>query len=370
MPMFERYSRLAEGTLLDRLPSQEDALWVLEGTDVELLPLLQAAFEPRRKHFGRKVMVHILNNVQNGLCPEDCGYCSQNRDSQAAIRKYPMKSDEEILRGAEAAVRAGATRYCVVLSGRGPTREHAGRLATIVRTIKQRYPIEVCVSAGLLGDEEARLLAEAGLDRFNHNLNTSESHYGKICSTHTFVDRLNTLAALKRHGIEACSGLIAGMGESSRDLLEVAFKLRELEVSSIPVNFLIPIEGNQVMSDGSLTPDRCLRTLCLMRFVNPRAEIRIAGGREGHLRDMQPLGLWPANSLFVDGYLTTRGDSVDQTYRMIREAGFEIDGNPMYEHARAMSGFKVPGGGKEVLKPDIKRKADAPNSASARPPDS
>ena len=226
--MFERYSRLAEGALGDELPSREEAEWILDGPDVELLPLLQAAFEPRRKHFGRKVMVHILNNVQNGLCPEDCGYCSQNKDSQAAIRKYPIKSDEEILRGAEAAARAGATRYCIVLSGRGPTLERTRRLAGIVRTIKERYPIGVCVSAGLLGDEEARLLADAGLDRFNHNLNTSEAHYGEICTTHTFADRLNTLAALKRNGIEACSGVIAGMGESSADMVEVAFKLREL----------------------------------------------------------------------------------------------------------------------------------------------
>jgi len=352
--MLERYSRLAERALNDELPAHDEALWILDG-DVELLPLLQAAFEPRRRHFGRKVMVHILNNVQNGLCPEDCGYCSQNKDSHAAIRKYPIKSDDEILRGAEAAARAGATRYCVVLSGRGPTLDRARRLAAIVSTIKQRYPIEVCVSAGLLGDEEARVLAEAGLDRFNHNLNTGEAHYGRICSTHTFADRLNTLAALKRHGIEACSGLIAGMGETSDDLLAVALKLRELEVPSIPVNFLIPIPGNQVMSDGSLTPERCLRILCLIRLINPRAEVRIAGGREGHLRDLQALGLWPANSLFVEGYLTTRGEGVDQTYRMIREAGFEIDGNPMYEKENESVGFKIPGGGTELLKPDIKR---------------
>jgi biotin synthase len=358
--MFERYSRLAERALNDELPSRADALWVLEGDDAELLPLLHAAFEPRRRHFGRKVMVHILNNVQNGLCPEDCGYCSQNKDSQAAIRKYPIKSDEEILRGAEAAARAGATRYCIVLSGRGPTLERTRRLAGIVRTIKERYPIGVCVSAGLLSDEEARILAEAGLDRFNHNLNTSESHYGQICSTHTFADRLKTLAALKRNGIEACSGLIAGMGETSTDLVDVAFKLRELEVPSIPVNFLIPIAGNQVMSDGSLTPQRCLRALCLMRFVNPRAEIRIAGGREGHLRDLQPFGLWPANSLFAEGYLTTRGDGVEPTYRMIREAGFEIDGNPMYESEGDSGDFRIPGGGNELLRPDVKRPASAP----------
>jgi len=348
-----RYARLAGRALGGEAPSREDARWVLSGEDVELLPLLQAAYEPRRARFGRRVMVHVLNNVQNGLCPEDCGYCSQNRDSQAAIRKYPMKSDEEILAGAEAAARGGASRYCIVLSGRGPTVERARRLAGVIRQVKERFPIEVCLSAGLLGEEHARLLADAGLDRVNHNLNTSESHYDTICSTHSYADRVNTLRAAKKCGIEPCSGLIAGMGESDDDLIDVALRLRELEVPSIPVNFLIPIEGNQVTSDGSLSPERCLRVLCLMRLVNPSAEIRVAAGREGHLRSLQPLALYPANSLFVEGYLTTRGDAVPETYRMIREAGFEVEGNPLYEgDAPGADGFAVPGGG-ELLRPEV-----------------
>ena len=283
-------------------------------------------------------MVHVLNNVQNGLCPEDCGYCSQSRDSKAAIRKYPMKSDEEILAEAERAARAGASRYCMVLSGRGPTLERTRKLAELIREVKQRYPIEVCLSVGLLDEEHARILAEAGLDRLNHNLNTSESHYGEICSTHTYADRVATLAAAKQHGIEPCSGLIMGMGETQRATWwRSAFTLRELEVPSIPVNFLIPIEGNPVVSDGSLTPERCLRALALMRLVNPRAEIRVAGGREGHLRALGALALWPANSLFVEGYLTTRGDAVNDTYRMIRDAGFEIEGNPLSRARRGES---------------------------------
>ena len=200
--------------LRDEPPSQDEALRLLDGGDSELLPLLHAAFVPRERHFGRKVMVHVLNNVQNGLCPEDCGYCSQSRDSSAAIRKYPMKSDEEILAGAERAARAGATRYCMVLSGRGPTLERTRRLGELIREVKQRYPIEVCLSVGLLEDEHARILADAGLDRLNHNLNTSESHYPEICSTHTYADRVNTLLAAKKNGIEPCSGLILGMGET------------------------------------------------------------------------------------------------------------------------------------------------------------
>src|SRR5262245_17753757 len=155
--MFERYERLAERALADEPPSESEALWILDGDDVALLPLLHAARMPRERHFGRKVMVHVLNNVQNGLCPEDCGYCSQSRDSKSELRKYPMKSEEEILAGAEAAAKAGATRYCIVMSGRGPSTQLAQRLGGIIREVKSRYPIEVCVSVGIMGEEQARI---------------------------------------------------------------------------------------------------------------------------------------------------------------------------------------------------------------------
>ncbi len=362
--MLETYALLAERALRDEPPSQEPARRILDGEGYELLPLLHAAYVPREHHFGRKVMVHVLNNVQSGQCSEDCGYCSQSRDSQAAVREYPMKSDEEIFAEAEKAALAGASRYCVALAGRGPSLARTRKLAGLIRELKQRYPIEVCLSVGMLDEQRARILSEAGLDRLNHNLNTSEAHYQEICSTHDYADRLATLAAARRHGLKPCSGLILGMGETSADAVEVAFALRELEVPSIPVNFLIPIEGNPVVSDGSLTPERCLRALAMMRLVNPRAEVRVAGGREGHLRTLQALALWPANSLFVEGYLTTRGDAVRDTYRMIREAGFELEGNAL-SHGEAIGegvaeeaadgGFRLAGDDGGWLKPEMAR---------------
>ena len=358
--MSDLHADLAARALRDEPPTPEEARRLLDGEEGSLLPLVHAAFVPRERHFGRKVMVHVLNNVQNGLCPEDCGYCSQSRDSDAEIRKYPMKSDAEILAEAEKAARAGASRYCMVLSGRGPTLDYTRKLAGVIRDVKAKYPIEVCLSVGLLGEEHAKILADAGLDRLNHNLNTSEAHYEQICSTHTFADRIATLEAARRCGIEPCSGLIVGMGETSHDVVEVAFRLRELEVPSIPVNFLIPIEGNPVQDDGSLTPERCLRALCMMRLVNPRAEIRVAAGREGHLRSLEALALWPANSLFVEGYLTTKGDAVRDTYRMIREAGFEVEGNALSEAAGIeedgeVPSFRLAGSGGDILKPEIRR---------------
>jgi len=353
MPDF--YAQLAEQALADGLPNADQARWILDGEDVDLLPLLHAALQPRQKHFGRSVSIQVLNNVQNGLCPEDCGYCAQSKVSQAAIRQYAMKSDEEIFEAAEAAARGGAARYCMALSGRGPSLKRTRRLADLIAKLKAEYGMEMCLSVGIVGDEEAKLLGEAGLDRLNHNLNTSESHYAKITSTHTWQDRVDTLAAARRHGIGTCSGLIIGMGESSDDIIEVAFKLRELDTPSIPVNFLIPIEGNPVREDGSLTPERCLRTLCLMRFVNPRAELRMAGGREGNLRGLQSLGLYPANSLFVGGYLTTRGDPFAETYAMIEDAGFEVAGRE--GDAKARPGFQL-AGDDSPLRPDVAAATD------------
>jgi biotin synthase len=341
---------------LDGPPLDAADLERLLGPEVPLLTLLQQAFEVRERHFDRRVKVQILNNAQNARCPEDCGYCSQSRSSDAPLKPYPWKSKEELLADAHKAAEAGAFRYCMVASGRGPTQHNVDALADIVRAIKGEVGIEVCVSVGILDDEKARALKEAGVDRLNHNLNTSERHYPAICSTHTYADRLATLEAARAVGLQSCSGMIIGMGETDRDIAEVALEARRLEVPSIPVNFLIPIDGNPVRSDGSLTPERCLRALAMFRLANPEAEIRAAGGREGHLRSMEALALWPANSLFVEGYLTTRGQAAVDTYRMIRDAGFVIeraDGTIAdWEELGLEPGFRVPGDA-DLLKPEV-----------------
>jgi biotin synthase len=245
--------------------------------------------------------------------------------TEAPVHPYEWKDGAELLKEARAAYEAGAFRHCIVASGRGPTTHQVRALAASVRAVKREVPVQVCVSVGLLNEAEARALRQAGVDRVNHNLNTSERHYPKICSTHTYADRLETLRAARAAGLEACSGMIVGMGESDEDIVEVARKLRELEIKSIPVNFLIPIEGNPLRSDGTLTPQRCLRVLAMFRLANPAAEIRAAGGREGHLGALEPLALFPANSLFIEGYLTTKGKGAEATYRMIRDAGFVVE---------------------------------------------
>lgn len=319
------YRRLAEDALAGRIPEAGAAEGLLTDPAIRLLPLLEAAFTVREAAFGRKVQVHILNNAQNGNCPEDCGYCTQARTSEADIADYPVKDEAEVLEEARRAYEAGAHRYCMVFAGRGPNRQRTEFLADLVRKVKAAYPLEVCVSAGLLDDQKARVLAEAGLDRLNHNLNTSRRHYPSICSTHTYDDRVSTLVAARRAGLSICSGVIVGMGEPPADVVEVAMALRELGSASIPVNFLLPFEGNAVNRPAGLTPAYCLRVLCLFRLLNPKAEVRCAAGREFHLRSMEVMSLYPANSLFLDGYLNGRGAERQRTYRMIRDAGFEIE---------------------------------------------
>lgn len=318
------YQALADDALAGVELSDARCEQLLLDPEIELLSLLHAAFEVRRHYWGKQVQVHILNNAANGKCPEDCSYCTQARTSDVDIEEYPMKPDDEILAEAQRAYESGAFRYCMVFSGRGPSAGRAEQLAGLVRKIKDAYPLEVCVSAGLLDDDKAAVLAAAGLDRLNHNLNTSEEHYGEICTTHTYADRIETLRAAKRNGIETCSGLIAGMGEPASDLVEIAKTLAGLGSESIPVNFLLPFEGNVLDEPVGLTPEYCLRVLCMYRFTNPAAEIRCTAGREFHLRSLEAMALYPANSLFLEGYLNATGAASNRTFQMISDAGFDI----------------------------------------------
>ncbi len=320
----EFYARLADQSIAGELLSKDTARDILTSTAIDLFPLLNAAYEVRKKFTGKEVNIHIINNGQNGFCPEDCHYCAQAKSSQAEIEEYPLKTDEEFLAEAKNAYEKGAHRYCMVFAGRGPSTQRTEHLSRLIKEIKSRYPIEVCVSAGLLDDEKARMLKEAGLDRLNHNLNTSERNYPNICTTHTFQDRLKTIQAGRKAGIELCSGIILGMNEDVSDIIDVGYTLREVAVESIPVNLLIPIEGTKIKKDSVLTPEYCLRVLCLYRFLNPQVELRIAAGRELHLRGLEVLALYPANSLFLDGYLNTKGGSRLKTLQMIKDAGFTI----------------------------------------------
>ncbi|WP_141586418.1 biotin synthase BioB [Actinomadura sp. WMMA1423] len=318
--------------------SRAEALAVLETSDDELLDVVAAAGKVRRHWFGRRVKLNYLVNLKSGLCPEDCSYCSQRLGSEAGVLTYTWLKPDEAAAAAEAGVAGGAKRLCLVASGRGPTDRDVERVAGIISAIKERdEDVEICACLGLLSGEQAGRLQEAGVHAYSHNLNTAEATYADICTTHGFGDRVDTVRKTKEAGLSACSGLIAGMGESDADLVDVVFALRDLDVDSVPVNFLIPFEGTPMAEKWALTPQRCLRILAMVRFVCPDVEVRLAGGREIHLRTLQPLALHVVNSIFLGDYLTSEGQAGKADLDMIADAGFEVEGTAtttLPEHRR------------------------------------
>lgn len=313
---------------LRRTPlTREEALSVLAVPDERTLDLVAAVSQVRHAFFGRRVKVNYLVNLKSGLCPEDCGYCSQRLNSGADILKYSWLKPEEVVAAATAGIKGGAKRVCMVSSGRGPSNREVERVAGAVEAVKAEHPdVEICACLGLLKDGQAERLAQAGVDAYNHNLNTAESNYADICSTHTYADRVDTVEKAHSAGLSACSGLLAGMGETHDELVDVAMALREIGSDSIPVNFLIPVEGTPLAGEWGLTPLACLRLLAMVRLVAPDREVRMAGGRELHLRSLQPFGLQLANSIFLGDYLTTEGQPGEADIAMIADMGYVIEG--------------------------------------------
>ena len=297
---------------------------MLHSSDDELLAVLNAAFRVRSRYHGRDVRVHVLRNAKSGTCPEDCSFCSQSVSFDTGIDRYKMQTVEELVEGARKAHAMGAVKYCMVTATRGPSARELEVVCEAVRQIKEEMTIKVCTSLGMLKDGQAEQLAAAGVDRFNHNLETSRAYFSEVCTTHTFEDRIDTVRKAKAAGMEACCGGIMGMGEGLDDRVDLAFSLRELEVESIPVNFLDPRPGTPLGDVTRMTPQECLKTLAMFRFVNPTRDIRVAGGREVNLRSMQSLALYPANSLFAQGYLTTDGQGHEADLKMIEDAGFRL----------------------------------------------
>lgn len=320
----EQWRKLAAQVLAGDPLTAEQGQQILDCPDEQLLALMDAAYAVRRHHFGKTVQLYFLMNAKSGLCPEDCSYCSQSKVSDAEIPKYNILSRDKLMDGARIAAEQQAKTYCIVISARGPNEREMKAVETIVPEIKQKYDLDICACLGLLTDDHAERLKAAGVDRVNHNLNTSDAHYANICTTHTYQDRVDTLRAVRDAGMELCSGGIIGMGEQPSDVVQMAIELRDLGVHSIPVNFLNPIEGTPLSDEQPLTAAYCLKVLAMFRMANPDREIRIAGGRELRLRSLQPLGLYAANSVFVGDYLTTQGQAPQSDYDMITDLGFEV----------------------------------------------
>jgi biotin synthase len=318
------WSFLADRVIDGHRLTFDEALTILQSPNDELLDVMAAAFKIRRRYWGRGVQLYFLMNAKSGLCPEDCHYCSQSKVSEAEIPRYNLLSRDKLLDGARVAAERNSKTYCIVISARGPSESEIAAVERVVPEIKAKFGLDVCACLGLLTPEQARRLASCGVNKVNHNVNTSPEYYKEICTTHTYQDRIATLAAVRSAGMKLCSGGIIGMGESDADVVRMAFELREYCVESIPLNFLNAIDGTPLQKSDRLNPRYCLKALAMFRFVNPKSELRIAGGRELHLGSLQALGLYAANSLFVGDYLTTKGQAPEADYKMIAELGFEV----------------------------------------------
>jgi biotin synthase len=319
------WNAYADKVLAGEVITPAEALSVLQADDDELLSVMHAAFRVRKHYYGKKVKLNLIINAKSGLCPEDCGYCSQSIISKAPIEKYPMLSKDVILDGARKAMEMKVGTYCIVASGRGPSERDLNQVIEAVKEIKSTMPMKICACLGVLGNDQAERLKEAGVDRYNHNLNTSKENFNNITTTHNYDDRVDTVQKAKASGMSPCSGLIIGMGETDEEIVEIGYALRELDADSIPVNFLNPIDGTPLEGRRDLDPRKCLKVLAVMRLINPSKEIRVSGGREINLRSLQALGLYAANSVFVGDYLTTVGQDWTEDHKMVEDLGFEIE---------------------------------------------
>jgi biotin synthase len=323
------WNALANKVLSGEEITNEEALDILNCPDEDLLLLLHGAYQIRKHYYGNLVKLNMIINTKSGACPENCGYCSQSIVSTAPIETYRMMDKDEMVRGAESAYNLNVGTYCIVASGRGPSNRDVDKVVEAVKEIKDTYGLKVCACLGILKPEQAERLKEAGVDRYNHNLNTSARNHKNITTSHTYDDRVNTVNIVKESGISPCSGVIVGMRETKQDVIDMARNLNVLDADSIPVNFLHAIDGTPLEGTDELDPRYCLKVLALFRYINPTKEIRISGGREVNLRSLQPLGLYAANSIFVGDYLTTRGQESTTDHKMLEDMGFLIDRTPV-----------------------------------------
>ena len=306
--------------------SREDALAVLNTPDESLEELVSFAETYRRKYKGNHVSIHILTNARSGNCSQDCAYCAQSCRSKANINKYKWVEDEKLYEDNDFVKEHHLSRHCIGLSGMKFTDEEIEILAEKIRKMKADGT-HLCCSIGFLTEHQAKVLKDAGLDRINHNLNSSRNYYPNICSTHTFDQRVANIRMLQGLGYEICSGGIIGMGESKEDVVDMLLELREIQPEALPINFLLPIPGTPLEhADMSvLSTAYCMKVLCLTRLLVPKADIRCAAGREVHFKGEEKMLLRVVDSIFASGYLTAGGQGFKDTIQTIEDAGFTYE---------------------------------------------
>ena len=308
----------------DPILTREEAIEILNTPDDQLDALIERAGILRKKYKGNHVSIHILTNVRSGNCSQDCAYCAQSCRSNADIDTYKWVEDEKLYNDNDFVNEHHLSRHCIGLSGMGFTDAEIEQLAGRIRKMKETGT-HLCCSIGFLTEKQAKMLKDAGLDRINHNLNSSRSFYPEICTTHTYDQRVNNIKMLQSLGFEICSGGIVGMGESKEDIVDMLMDLREINPESVPINFLLPIPGTKLADRdiSELTPDYCMKVLCLARLMVPKSDIRCAAGREVYFKGLEPELFKVVDSIFASGYLTAGGQGIDDTMKMIKDAGFD-----------------------------------------------
>ncbi len=283
--------------------------------------LIELSHEVTIENFDNKVEACSIISAKTGACSENCKYCAQSKHNHAEIECHPLLDVETVKKAALSAKENGATRFCIVTSGRVPTGSDFEKILEMIKEVASIDGIHCCASLGLLSEEQVKQIKEAGVERYNHNINTSEHYHNHICTTHNFEDRVNTVKMVKKYGMEACCGVIIGMGESREDRIEMALSLRQLNPKTVPINFLNPIKGTPLEDyEDKISEEEILKTICIFRLVLPKSLLRYAGGRTTRLSKYnQKLGIIAGiNSLLVGNYLTTTGSKSEEDKEMLK----------------------------------------------------
>ncbi|OGC06894.1 biotin synthase BioB [candidate division WOR-1 bacterium RIFOXYD2_FULL_36_8] len=323
------YKALAKQAIKGKKLSFDEAMQLLKTSDDDTFEFLSAANHIKRAFKGNKVKLCAIVNAKSGKCTENCSFCAQSAHHKANSDIYPLMSDKKIFSAAKKSEEEMmATCFSIVTSGKSIIKkDELATIGTAIKNISKKTSLNRCVSMGTLSKKQIEELKAKGLKRLHHNLETAESFFGNICTTHSYKERLDTIKEAKKAGLEICSGGIFGLGESLEQRLELAFTLRELEVESVPINILNPIKGTPAAKNYKpIKPFEVLRLIATYRFLLPKADIGVFGGREKALRSLQPLMfIAGANVTLIGNYLTTKGRSPEKDLQMINELGLKID---------------------------------------------
>ncbi len=317
----------AGAALLDRKEQLTlEQLTALAALPHESVPSLAAlAHEVRLAWCGPEVEVEGILSAKTGGCPEDCHFCSQSSKFETPVLATPFLDETEVLRAAEETARLGASEFCIVLAVRGPDERTMAKLLDLVPKIRDRVGINVAISAGILTDDQARRLADGGVHRYNHNLETARSFFPTIVTTHQWEERHDTCRLVHKYGMELCCGVLLGMGESDAQRIELIGQLREVEPAEVPLNFLNPRPGTPLADQQLVEPLDAIRWIALFRLALPSVILRFAGGREVTLRELQSMGMTAGiNALIVGNYLTTLGRSPQEDLQMLEDLKMPI----------------------------------------------